>query len=135
MATPTSIQTRQSKLIEKIQQNQLHAMVVNPGPSLHYLTGLHFHLSERPVVMIFSLHQPPAIVLPKLEAAKLGAVNYPLQSFTYGEDPIKWVNSFTQALKASGLKNSKIGVESRSLPRAGIGSFETGRTWLRVYCR
>ncbi len=115
MTIPSSIQSRQSKLIDSIQQNELDAIVVNPGPSLHYLTGLHFHLSERPVVMIFSLQQKTVIVLPELEAAKLQAVTYPLQGFTYGEDPAQWINSFTKAIKAAGLENAKIGVEPRSL--------------------
>jgi Xaa-Pro dipeptidase len=115
MTISTVIQNRQSKLVAAIQQSEFDAIAVNPGPSLHYLTGLHFHLSERPVVMIFSADHDPAIVLPELESAKLGEVSYPLQSFTYGEDPTQWVNAFSQAIQASNLMVAKIGVESRSL--------------------
>ncbi len=115
MTNPLSIQTRQSKLIDSLQPSGLDAIVVNPGPSLHYLTDMHFHLSERPVVIIFSRQQAPVIVLPELEAAKLQAADYPLQSFTYGEDPTQWIKSFEQALKTAGLETARIGVESRSL--------------------
>lgn len=115
MANQSSIQTRQSKLIDSIQKNELDAMVVNPGPSLHYLTGLHFHLSERPVVIIFAPEQTPVIVLPELESAKLQSISFPLLHFSYGEDPTQWVKSFSQAVKSLGLEAAKIGVESRSL--------------------
>jgi len=115
MAILSSIQTRQSKLIESIQKNELDAMVINPGPSLYYLTGLNFHLSERPVVMIFAPQRPPVLVLPELESAKLQAVTYPLQHYSYGEDPTQWVKSFSQAIKFLDLESAKIGVESRSL--------------------
>ena len=90
-------------------------MVVNPGPSLYYLTGLHFHLSERPVVIVFALERTPVIVLPELESAKLAAVDYPLQHYSYGEDPTQWIKSFSQAIKSVGLEDAKIGVEFRSL--------------------
>jgi Xaa-Pro dipeptidase len=115
MTTSAIIQKRQSKLIAAIQQSEFDAIAINPGPSLHYLTGLHFHLSERPVVMIFSAKQIPALVLPELESAKLQEISYPLQSFTYGEDPSLWVRAFAQALQASELEGAKIGVEPRSL--------------------
>jgi Xaa-Pro dipeptidase len=115
MTTSAIIQKRQSKLIAAIQASQIDAVVINPGPSLHYLTGLHFHLSERPVVMIFSAEQTPVLVLPELESAKLQEISYPLNSFAYGEDPTKWDRAFSQAIQASRLTGAKIGVESRSL--------------------
>jgi len=115
MTTSDIIQERQSKLLTTIQQSEIDAIAINPGPSLHYLTGLHFHLSERPVVMIFSAKQTPAIVLPELESGKLHEIDYPLQNFTYGEDPSQWVKAFAQAIQAAGLGGLKIGVEPRAL--------------------
>jgi Xaa-Pro dipeptidase len=107
--------TRQKKLKLAIQNSSLDAFVINPSPSLHYFTGLHYHMSERPVVVIFPALGNPAIVLPKFETAKLEEVNYPLQSFPYGEDPSQWVEAFTQALQQTKLQNSTIGVEPRAL--------------------
>jgi Xaa-Pro dipeptidase len=115
MVNNLNLLDRQAKLSKSIQNNQMDGFVVNPGPSLYYLTGLHFHLSERPVVIIFSLSGVPVIVLPELESAKLGTIEFPFQSFAYGEDPNQWVEAFTHALKAARLNNATIGVEARNL--------------------
>jgi Xaa-Pro dipeptidase len=108
--------TRQNRLMERIQVDGLEALVVNPGPSLKYLTGLSFHLMERPVVVIFTPQSHPVIILPGLEAAKTSDLPYPITAFTYGEDPSSWNAVFSQAAEASGLSASRlVGVEPRSL--------------------
>jgi Xaa-Pro dipeptidase len=115
MITSTNITKRQSRLYNAIQEANLDALVLNPGPSLVYMTGLHFHLSERPVVVIFTPGVDPFIVLPKLESAKVKHLDYPMQAFTYGEDPVTWVDAFQAAANQAGLKGKKIGVEPRGL--------------------
>ena len=39
---------RITRFIDMINQAKLDGFVLNPGPSLAYLTGLNFHLMERP---------------------------------------------------------------------------------------
>ncbi len=63
--------SRQKKLNRILSTAGLGGLVLNPGPSLVYLTGLHFHLSERPVVVFFIPGENPVIVLPELEQEKL----------------------------------------------------------------
>jgi Xaa-Pro dipeptidase len=41
-----------------------------------YLTGLHFHLSERPVVVLFTSGNDPVIILPELEMLKVTGLPY-----------------------------------------------------------
>jgi len=86
-ADQVSYQDRQKRLEEALREAGLEGMALNAGPSLTYLTGLHFHLSERPVVALFTPGQPPVIVLPELESGKLDGLSYPIQEFTYGELP------------------------------------------------
>ena len=43
-------QSRFDKLNVSLQRSGLDAVVLNPGPTLTHLTGLRFHLMERPVV-------------------------------------------------------------------------------------
>ncbi|MBN1669237.1 MAG: aminopeptidase P family N-terminal domain-containing protein, partial [Anaerolineales bacterium] len=69
--TPELLQARHNQLATSLHLAGLRGLVLNPGPSLTYLTGLHFHLSERPVVAFFTPHNPPVFVLPQLEAIKL----------------------------------------------------------------
>ena len=106
---------RQQMLFLALQQARLDALALNPGPSLTYLTGLHFHLSERPVVALFTANQPIRLVLPELEQAKLLDLPYPVHGYPYGEDPDKWAASFQAAIHAGGLESSRVGVEPHRL--------------------
>jgi Xaa-Pro dipeptidase len=107
--------SRQARLNQALQSANLAALALNPGASLTYLTGLHFHLSERPVIALFSPGQPVHLILPELEQAKLLDLTYPVQAYPYGEDPQLWVDSFRAAMVAAALGSSRIGVEPRQL--------------------
>lgn len=106
---------RQNRLSVSLHSAGLAALAVNPGPTLFYLTGLNFHLSERPVVVLISSSQPMAIVLPELETAKLRGLPYPTQAFEYGEDPTTWADVFQHAADATNLEGKNVGVEPRRL--------------------
>jgi len=115
MQPADSLQDRQEKLATTILNSGLGGFILNPGPSLHYLTGLHFHLSERPVVVFFIPGKPVRIVLPELETAKVQNLPYPARVYPYNEDPDTWVDAFRQAGRQSNIENPKIGVEPRGL--------------------
>jgi Xaa-Pro dipeptidase len=106
---------RQNRLTEQISRAGLNALALNPGPSLVYLTGLHFHLMERPVVALFTVHKPPFLVIPELEAAKTANLPFQAQVMTYGEDPAQWPEIFRQAALAAGLDGQTVGVEPTGL--------------------
>ncbi len=107
--------SRQTKLNTILHSAGLHGLILNPGPGLIYLTGLHFHLSERPVVVFFLPEQVPIIVLPELEQEKLKQLPFEMRAFPYGEDPSTWVASFRNAMQATRLDNARVGVEPRQL--------------------
>lgn len=102
---------RQRKLEKAITEMGLQGIVLNSGPSLTYLTGLHFHLSERPVVGMFTPGQVPVFVLPELETGKLSGLPYPIQEFSYGELPKTWQSVFNDALRAVNLQGKEVGIE------------------------
>jgi Xaa-Pro dipeptidase len=106
---------RQAKLASMLQTAGLDSLVLNPGPSLIYLTGLHFHLSERPVTVILKPGETPVIVLPELELEKTKHLPYPILAFPYGEDPSVWEVAFRRAIQATQLDGKRIGVEPRQL--------------------
>ncbi|MEI7844908.1 MAG: aminopeptidase P family N-terminal domain-containing protein, partial [Chloroflexota bacterium] len=105
---------RLEKLYKAMQASKLEAVAINPGPTLSYLTGLTFHLMERPVVMFFVPGKDPSIILPDLETPKLGNLSYKVQAFPYGELPSEWINSFKNSIQAMGIGNATIGVEPRA---------------------
>jgi Xaa-Pro dipeptidase len=142
---PNPFAVRQQKLSTALAAAGFEAAAFNPGQSLIYLTGLNFHLSERPVVVLFRPAQTPVIVLPELEAAKVKDLPYPLQSFTYGEDPATWAEVFHQAIDAARVNGKTVGVEPRGLrflelkllegaaPKARFQSAEESLASLRMY--
>jgi Xaa-Pro dipeptidase len=107
--------SRQSKLKNILQSAQLDSLILNPGPSLVYLTGLHFHLSERPVLVFFMPDANPIIVLPELEQEKIKHLPYEIQAFSYGEDPSTWGSVFKAAVQFAKLQDKRNGVEPRQL--------------------
>ena len=107
--------TRLTKLSESLQTSGMDALALNPSPSLTYLTGLHFHLMERPVIVIFTADHAPVIVLPELEMLKLTGLLYEITAFPYSENPAEWDGVFLKAVKSLGLDGKRIGVEPRAM--------------------
>jgi Xaa-Pro dipeptidase len=108
-------QSRFDRLNASLQTSGLDAVILNPGPTLTHLTGLRFHLMERPVVLMFAKDQYPAIVLPELELQKVASLPYKLQIFAYPENPAEWGPFFWKAAQSLGLDGKRIGVELRQL--------------------
>jgi len=106
---------RLERLQDALRKAGLDALALNPGPSLTYLTGLHFHLMERPVVLLLAVQSVPVMVLPELELPKLANLPYEMKAFSYGEDPAGWEAVFRQAVGSLGLDGKRIGVEPRTL--------------------
>ena len=105
--------------IEKLQKllrgAQLDAAVLNPGASLRYLTGLDFHLMERPVVFVLPAEGQAKIIMPRLEAPKLEVLTFECQTCLYGDDPATWQEVFNIALAEMRGYALKIGVEATRL--------------------
>ncbi len=106
---------RLERLHTALAQAGLDAVALNPGPTLTYLTGLKFHLMERPVVLLVAQGRQPAIVLPELEMPKVGLFPYKVEAFAYGENPSEWDAVFRKAVMSLGLDGKKIGVEPRQM--------------------
>jgi len=117
MSSPDSntIINRHALLREALREENLSILAVNPGPSLTYLTGLHLHLSERPVIFLFPLECTPAIVLPELEAQKVKSASFDIRAFTYTESLESWAPAFTLAAASVNMSGMNVGVEPVSL--------------------
>lgn len=106
---------RLARFAELLTATGLDAAALNPGPTLTYLTGLHFHLMERPTVLVVAPGKEPALILPELEMAKVAGLAYPVHAFPYGETPETWPQVFRNALHSLDLFGRTIGVEPRAL--------------------
>jgi Xaa-Pro dipeptidase len=98
-------------MIEQGIASGLDALALVPGPNLYYLTGLSFHLSERPIVALFPMDGMPAIVLPALEAPKVAPLSAVLRAYPYTDEE-GHTSAFQQACAALELADSVIGAEA-----------------------
>jgi Xaa-Pro dipeptidase len=103
--------SRLKKLGSLLLSSSLDALALNPSPSLVYLTGLHFHLMERPTLAFFTADSAPVLVLPELEMLKVRKLPFEVKAFPYGENPAEWDKIFLEAGRSLGLAGKHIGVE------------------------
>ncbi len=106
---------RVHSLLDALRAAKCSGVALNPGPTLEYLTGLPFHLMERPVVLLVNTAGKAVLVLPLLEKAKLEFSSLPLQAFTYSDNPSTWQSAFDQAASALELAGPNLGVEPNHL--------------------
>jgi len=98
-----------------MQENQIPLAALTAGPDLVYLTGLEFHVSERPAILLLATTGKPHLVHPELENIKVKGCKYPIVSFPYGEVKDTWANVCAQALAELPENNKKIGVISTEM--------------------
>ena len=110
--------TRLNRLMELAGARGFDALALVPGPNLFYLTGLSFHLSERPVVAVFPVSGRPAIVLPAFEAVKVGQTSVGLEVFVYTDEE-GHAPAFQSACAALGLSGPSTG--SGQVPSTSSG--------------
>ncbi|PKN91216.1 MAG: aminopeptidase P family protein [Chloroflexi bacterium HGW-Chloroflexi-7] len=109
------LKSRLLRLDKLMASNKIDAIVLNPGPSLVYLTGLHFHLMERPTLFVYHQGGAATLILPELEGAKLAGISLPFNVHTFGDDPSTWQSVFDLALAKWNSKSVLVGVEPNRL--------------------
>lgn len=103
--------TRLERLQQQLTAADLAALALIPGPSLRYLSGISFHLMERPIIGLFPAAGAPALVLPSFEVSKARTSQLEFNCFPYSEDPSSYAAACTQAYEALQLNDPSIGVE------------------------
>lgn len=123
--------------IEKLQRAMgavgLDALGVVPGPNMVYLTGLSFHLSERPTLAFFPAGDSPALLVPALEETKARRAPGEWRFFTY-DDGTGPSGALGAALASLRLAGKRLGIEGRRMrfleldlmARSGHGPQVTG---------
>jgi Xaa-Pro dipeptidase len=103
---------RIQQLQTQLQQSGYDVAAIQPGPNLLYLTGIHSHLSERPLVLFVPAEGELAIVIPILEAPKAEKAGIaPTQIFGWG-DGEGYAGAFQRASHALGLDGQTAAVET-----------------------
>ena len=91
-------QQRIDKLSYLIEKDTCDLIAINAGHTLAYLSGLNFHLSERPSILLIGNGKTPAIIFPEFEGLKIKNAPVPLTPFAYSENPSNWEKVFEKAV-------------------------------------
>lgn len=106
-------ETRLEKLNRLILAHNLDCVVVIPGSSMAYLTGLNFHLMERPTVAFFPKEGLPALVAPGFECSKI-AQPEAWRVFPWRDEDGP-AAAFEACCRALNLAGKRVGAEELSL--------------------
>ena len=109
--TKPVFQNRLDEMRRLMNDAGMGMLAINAGQTLKYLTGLDFHLSERPVVLIISQKNDPLIILPEFESGKVENASVKLSAFKYSENRESWPRIFQDALRSIKSPENQIGVE------------------------
>lgn len=94
--------------------NDADAIALVPGTNMQYFTGLEFHLSERPVIALFT-RDGLSVIIPQLEMPKLNErPDLAARAFPWS-DTDGYVGAFRQALDDLGLRGKTLGVDGMTM--------------------
>lgn len=105
---------RLKRLGIKLRSCNLDGLAINASPDLVYFSGLQFHLSERPVILIITPDTNPFIYFPEFEMDKVQGAEITLLPIPYTEDRSTWPVLLSKIENHVSLKNKEIGVNPTS---------------------
>jgi Xaa-Pro aminopeptidase len=101
---------RIQNLVSVLKDGGLDCAAVIPGANFYYLTGIHFHLMERPTVLFVSADGSLHAVMPELEKGKWQAEG-PECETVYWQDSDGFADAFDKVARS--MHARKIGVEGQ----------------------
>ncbi len=105
-------QNRLTRLTQEIIAHGVDGIALVPGPNMVYLSGIHSHLSERPIVLFYPADDDPAIIIPTLEAMKARAAGIPEARIFAWTDDEGYTGAFQKACAHLELSDYLLGVEA-----------------------
>ncbi len=105
-------QNRLQRLTQQILAHGLDGIALVPGPNMVYISGIHAHLSERPIVLFLPADDDPAIIIPTLEAVKARQAGIPDEHIFAWTDDEGYTTAFQQACARLELSDYLLGVEA-----------------------
>lgn len=103
---------RLQRLTEQITAHGLDGLALMPGPNLTYISGIHTHVSERPILLFIPADDDPAIIIPSLEAMKARDAGISADRIFDWNDADGYHGAFQQACAHLELADYMLGVEA-----------------------
>jgi Xaa-Pro dipeptidase len=110
----TFYEERLKRLGNILRLSGLDGLAINAGPDLVYFTGLQFHLSERPVILLICREKDAYLYFPEFEMEKVNGADIPLMPIPYPEDRSTWPTCLSKIKNTLPLKDKIIGVNPTS---------------------
>ena len=117
---------RLERVCALMRDHKIQALAVNAGSDLKYLTGLDFHLSERPAILLLTVQGQAAFIFPEFEKDKAAQSQVPAILFAYPEDPQLWPAVAGKALESLGLSEASLAVSPTSMRFLEINLLQNG---------
>jgi Xaa-Pro dipeptidase len=125
-----------SKRFERVcalmRDYKIQGLAINAGSDLKYLTGLDFHLSERPAILLITANAEAAFIFPEFEKEKAGRTEIPAHLFPYPEDSRSWPEAVRQALEKIRLTDACLAVSPTSMRYLEISLLQQASAPLQI---
>lgn len=105
-------QQRIERLREQILAHGVDGIALMPGPNLLYLSGIHVHVSERPILLFIPADDEPAIIISALESGKARAAGIREDRIFAWSDEEGYTGAFQQACAHLELSDYLLSVEA-----------------------
>jgi Xaa-Pro dipeptidase len=105
-------QQRLQRLQDEIVAQGLDGIALMPGPNMTYVSGLHTHVSERPILLFVPADDEPSIIIPTLEAMKAENAGISPDHIFHWNDDEGYLGAFQAACAHLELADYLLGVES-----------------------
>ncbi len=104
----------QERLDNLLEQSGAHTVAMVPGENMVYFTGLHFHLSERPILALYN-RLGLSLIIPELEVAKLEArPDLEARRFMW-TDRDGYDEAFRESVEVLALADNSIALDGQTL--------------------
>lgn len=102
---------RIEKLREAMQEFGLQAVVIEPGPAMVYLTGVHWGRSERTFALVVPLKGDLGFVLPGFEEMRARELIHPGSDIRIWQEDESPYQRIAQILKDRGIVSGRVGMD------------------------
>lgn len=123
---------RLGRLCRLLREGNWSAAALMPGPNLYYLTGLSFHLMERPVLGLFPVEGHPRMIVPRLEQEKARSSTVDAEVFDFGEDEASRADAFRRGLSGLVPSGGRVAIEPLRLRFFELGLIESAAPGIRL---
>lgn len=106
--------TRRAKLKELVSRAEADAVAIVPGANMKYFTGLDYHLSERPIIALFT-GDDFSLIVPELEVPQVNARTDLEARIFMWTDKEGYQGAFDAAVESLGLRGKTLAADDKTM--------------------